>query len=89
VFAGLETSLGATPRGPEQVTLAERVEVKPALTLFTPVALGFTQGQRHAVVKPTRGSGDFTSLIGTDGFVELPPGPTTVAAGTPVALYSW
>jgi molybdopterin biosynthesis enzyme len=41
------------------------------------------------MLKPTRGSGDFTSLIGTDGFVELPPGPTTVAKGTPLALYSW
>ena len=89
VFAGLEASLGVAPRGPEQVALTERVEVKPALTLFTPVELKFVQGQRHAVVKPTRGSGDFTSLIGTDGFVELPPGPTAVAAGTPVALYSW
>ena len=89
VFAGLETSLNAAPRAPEPVALAERFEVKPALTLFVPVQIGFAQGQRRAILKPTRGSGDFTSLIGTDGFVELPPGPATVAAGTPVALYSW
>jgi molybdopterin molybdotransferase len=73
----------------EPIALAERFEVKPALTLFVPVQVAFQQGQRQAVLKPTRGSGDFTSLIGTDGFVELPPGPTTVAPGTPVALYSW
>jgi molybdopterin molybdotransferase len=89
VFAGLETSLSASPRAAEPVALAERFVVKPALTMFVPVQIGFAQGQRQAVVKPTRGSGDFTSLIGTDGFVELPPGPTTVAMGTPVALYSW
>jgi molybdopterin molybdotransferase len=89
VFAGLETSLNATPRAAEPIALAERFEVKPALTLFVPVQIDFAQGQRHAMLKPTRGSGDFTSLIGTDGFVELPVGPTTVAAGTPVALYSW
>jgi molybdopterin molybdotransferase len=89
VFAGLEASLGAASRVPERVALAERFEVKPALTMFIPVQLGFAQAQRHAVLKPTHGSGDFTSLIGTDGFVELPAGPTTVAAGTPVALYSW
>jgi molybdopterin molybdotransferase len=89
VFAGLEASLSAAPRPPEPIALAERFEVKPALTLFVPVQTGFAQAQRQAVPKPTRGSGDFTSLIGTDGFVELPPGPTTVAAGTPVALYSW
>jgi molybdopterin biosynthesis enzyme len=73
----------------EPIALAERFEVKPALTLFVPVKIAFQQGQRQAVLKPTKGSGDFTSLIGTDGFVELPPGPTTVAPGTPVALYSW
>jgi molybdopterin molybdotransferase len=89
VFAGLETSLNAAPGAPEPIALAERFEVKPALTLFVPVQVGFAQGQRQAMLKPTRGSGDFTSLIGTDGFVELPPGPATVAAGTPVALYSW
>jgi molybdopterin molybdotransferase len=89
VFAGLEASLGAAPRAPEPIALAERFEVKPALTMFIPVRLDFAQAQRHAVLTPTRGSGDFTSLIGTDGFVELPAGPTTVAAGTPVALYSW
>jgi molybdopterin molybdotransferase len=89
VFAGLETSLGASARVREQAVLAEPSEVKPSLTLFVPVQIALVQGRRHAVLKPTRGSGDFTSLVGTDGFVELPPGPGTVAAGTSVALYSW
>ena len=89
VFAGLESSLGTAPRPPEQLALAGPAEVKPALALFVPVQLAVAAGQRQAVLKPTRGSGDFTSLIATDGFVELPPGPVTVAAGTPVALYSW
>jgi molybdopterin molybdotransferase len=89
VFTGLETSLGIAARPPEPVALAERFEVKPALTLFIPTRVAHAQEQRRAVLQPTRGSGDFTSLIGTDGFVELPSGPGTVAAGTPVALYSW
>jgi molybdopterin molybdotransferase len=89
VFAGLEASLGTAPRAPEPIELAERCEVKPELALFVPVQIAFESGQRRAVLKPTRGSGDFTSLTGTDGFVELPPGPVPVAAGTPVALYSW
>jgi molybdopterin molybdotransferase len=89
VFAGLDASLGAAPRPPESIVLAERFEVKPALTFFMPVQVTFSQAQRQAVLKPTRGSGDFTSLIGTDGFVELPAGPAVLAAGTPVALYSW
>jgi molybdopterin molybdotransferase len=89
VFAGLETSLGAECRPAGSIALAERFEVKPPLSLFVPVQVACSHTQRRAVLKPTRGSGDFTSLIGTDGFVELPPGPTTVATGTPVALYSW
>jgi len=89
VFAGLETSLGLVRRPPEPVALAEHFEVKPALSLFIPVQIAFEPGRRQAVPKPTRGSGDFTSLTGTDGFVELPVGPATVAPGTPVALYSW
>lgn len=88
-FAGLETSLGTVRRPPEPIALAEPFEAKPALALFVPVQIAFASGGRQAVLKPTRGSGDFTSLIGTDGFVELPPGPVTVAAGTPIALYSW
>jgi len=86
VCAGLETSLGTAPRPPELIPLAQPFEVKPSLTFFVPVQLAAT---RQATPKPTHGSGDFTSLIGTDGFVELPPGPATVAAGTAVALYSW
>jgi molybdopterin molybdotransferase len=86
---GLEASLGAPARAAEPIALAQRFEVKAPLSLFVPVQIAFQEGHRQAVLKPTRGSGDFTSLIGTDGFVELPPGPTTVAAGTPVALYSW
>jgi molybdopterin molybdotransferase len=89
VFAGLETSLGTVQRPSELIPLAEPFEVKPALALFVPVQVEHRSAGRRAVPKPTRGSGDFTSLIGTDGFVELPPGPATVAAGTPVALYSW
>jgi len=88
-FAGLDTSLGTARQPAEPIALAEPFEVKPALALFVPAQIGFESGHRQAVLKPTRGSGDFTSLIGTDGFVELPPGPVTVAAGTPVALYSW
>jgi molybdopterin molybdotransferase len=89
VFAGLDGSQGAAARSPESITLAERFEVKPALTVFVPVQVAHAHGQRRAVLQPTHGSGDFTSLIGTDGFVELPPGPNALAAGTPVALYSW
>jgi molybdopterin molybdotransferase len=88
VLAGLETAQGVAP-SPDSVELAESFEVKPALTMFVPVKVSRGEGRRRAALRPTRGSGDFTSLIDTDGFVELPPGPAVVPAGTRVPLYSW
>ena len=38
-------------------------------------------GRPWALHCRTNGSGDFTALAGTDGFVELPPGPNTYAKG--------
>ncbi len=37
----------------------------------------------------TNGSGDFTSLAGTDGFVELPAGPNTYPKGFVTRLFRW
>lgn len=96
VFPGLQAALGGTPAltesgaptPTETVTLASSFEVKPALTLFLPVKLSPGPG-RPAQPQPTRGSGDFTSLVGTDGFVELPPGPRVVQEGAAVPFYCW
>lgn len=89
VFAGLDASRGALSRPADAIPLGRDFEVKPPLTLFVPAIVSFDSGMRIAQLSPTRGSGDFVSLVGTDGFVELPPGPTTVAAGTVVPFYSW
>ena len=85
VFAGWRRRWEPRPGAPEPIALAERFEVKPALSVFVPVQVATinAQAQRQAVLKPTRGSGDFTSLIGTDGFVELPPGPASARGGHP------
>ncbi len=87
VFAGLDAAMGATPPAVERYALSADVEVRPPLTLYMPVKLDWNAGA--AVPHPTQGSGDFTSLIGTDGFVELPPGPVIVNAGTVVPFYRW
>jgi molybdopterin molybdotransferase len=85
VLPGLQAAQGATPLAVETITLAQSYEVKPALTVFLPVmAAG-----RSAVPHPTRGSGDFTSLIGTVGFVELSPGPQVVLEDASLPLYRW
>jgi molybdopterin molybdotransferase len=58
--------------------------------VFLPVSLNRGgDAPTTAQPRPTKGSGDFTSLIGTDGFVELPPGARVIPAGTLVPFYGW
>ncbi len=85
VIRGLYTAMGARPQPPELIALHDDFEVKPALSLFLPVTLK----SGAAVPHPTRGSGDFISLLGTQGFVELPPGPGICRKDELAALYRW
>jgi molybdopterin molybdotransferase len=90
VVPALAEAIGARPAEPEAVALGEPFRVKPALFFFLPVALrtDATLG-RVALPRTTHGSGDFVSLLGTDGFVELPPGPAEYPAGRTFPLYRW
>lgn len=87
VYPGLDVATGSARVGTAaEVTMDDDFEVRPALAYFLPVALGAAMRARP---RPTQGSGDFTALLGTDGFVELPPGPALVARGTRVPFYAW
>ncbi|MCC7463085.1 MAG: molybdopterin molybdotransferase MoeA [Gammaproteobacteria bacterium] len=90
VVPALWAAMGAQPGPPERLALAENVDWEPRLTGFLPVRVALDDWARpwaHPV--PTNGSGDFTSLAGTDGFVELPPGPNAYAKGFVTRLYRW
>jgi molybdopterin molybdotransferase len=90
VLPGIVHSMGMTPKPVEQVSLQQPVKASADLTVFMPIRLhSDTQAQLQAEPRPTRGSGDFISLLGTDGFVELPPTQGMIAAGTVVPLYRW
>ena len=90
VVPGLQAAAGLPPRAPEPVALGAPFRVKPALWYFLPVQLESSPALGTVVLpRPTRGSGDFVSLLGTDGFVELPPGPAEYAAGHWTALHRW
>lgn len=90
VVPGLEAITGLPPRLAEPVTLGAAFRVRPALWYFLPVQLDSSpQLGTVALPKPTQGSGDFISLLGTHGFVELPPGPAAYAAGHVAPLYRW
>jgi len=70
--------------------LAEAVTFKYPLALLLPVRVESTQnGQLLAYPVSPNTSGDFAGLIGTDGFVQLPPGAGTFAANQVVRFYRW
>lgn len=90
VLPALRGSLGQSPDRVQRMALGAPVTVTPALSYFLPVRLEQDDwGREWAVPAPTNGSGDFTALAGTDGFVELPPGPNTYAKGFVTRLYRW
>lgn len=89
VLPGLQAAQRATPAEVETITLAESYSVKPPMTVFLPVVLTQTIAGQCAMPHPTRGSGDFISLIGTSGFVELPPGPRVVREDASLPFYRW
>ena len=90
VVPALAAMAGATARAGEHIPLGARFKVSPALAYFLPVGVEYSSAMGMvAMPRPTRGSGDFISLLGTDGFVELPPGPRELPAGYLAPLYRW
>jgi molybdopterin molybdotransferase len=90
VVPGLMSAIGAGPQAVETLPIGAPFKVRPPLAFFLPVTLESSPHQGTvAMPRPTRGSGDFISLLGTDGFVELPPGPADYPAGTVAAFRRW
>lgn len=90
VLPALHAAMGGRPRQSDRIALAAPVEVKVALATFLPVRISTDDwGRPWAEPRPTQGSGDFVSLAGTDGFVELPPGPNRYAKGFVTHWYPW
>jgi len=90
VIPAIAEAMGTSRLLPERLALAAPVTFQPPLTYFLPVAVEHDDwGRPWANPRPTNGSGDFLSLAGTDGFVELPPGPNTYAKGFVTSMYRW
>jgi molybdopterin molybdotransferase len=85
VMPGLQIAMGADA-APTLITLNTEQRALPTLWKLLPVILS-NAGQ--ASPQPTQGSGDFTSLIGSNGLVELPPAQQPIAQNTLVPFYSW
>jgi molybdopterin molybdotransferase len=90
VLPALRAAMGQAPEGPPRIALTAPFEVKAPLAFYLPVKLRSDEwGRSSAEPRPTNGSGDFTALAGTDGFVELPPGPNTFPKGHVARFYRW
>ena len=90
VLPALFAAMGVRGGHSERIALASALEWAPALTGFMPVKVNHDDwGRPWASPCPTNGSGDFTALAQTDGFVELPPGPTSLPKGFLTRLYRW
>ena len=90
VVPALNAASGLRERPPEFASLTQEITFKPKLTCFLPVKLMSSTGsQVLAMPVHTNTSGDFTSLSGTDGYVELPLDVTNFPAGTAARLYRW
>jgi molybdopterin molybdotransferase len=90
VIPALFAAMGESEAAREKIALAEPVTGSLKLAMFLPVKVeGDEWGRAWAVPRPTNGSGDFTALAGTDGFVELPPGSNAHPKGFVTRLYRW
>lgn len=90
VVEALNAAAGLREKAPVFASLAQEYVFKPKLTCFLPVKLvSAVGGQTLAMPVQTNTSGDFTSLSGTDGYVELALETTTFAAGAGVVLRHW
>lgn len=90
VIPAIDHAMGLAEQPSVRIALGEAVTFTTALTGFLPVATETDEWARpwaHPV--PHNGSGDFSALAGTCGFVELPPGPNTYPKGFVTKLYRW
>jgi molybdopterin molybdotransferase len=93
VVPALAVAMGATdPRAlrGERIALGAPISFNVPLVGFIPVRVEADEsGGRWAFGQSTNTSGDFAALAGTDGFVELPPGPNDFPKGFVAPFYRW
>jgi len=90
VLPALRAAMGQAGTEVPRIALTAPFEVKAPLAFYLPVSLKSDDwGRTSAEPRPTNGSGDFTALAGTDGFIELPPGPNVFPKGFVARFYRW
>jgi len=87
VLPALFQAMGASDTTLPKVTLKTDAPAHPKLTLFLPISI---EEAGTASPRPANNSGDFVSILATDGFIELPSNKTgKAAAGTLAYFIKW
>ncbi len=87
VIPALQTALEQSALGERTVQLATETKARDNITVYLPVQ---TDASGNATPLPAQNSGDFVSILATDGFVELAPTPARChAAGSAVGYIPW
>ncbi len=86
VVPALQKWLGQS-LGHTMAKLSDPLDFQPELTLFMPATTAVDPGVVRP--KPTNTSGDFTSLAGTSGIIELPAGQSNFEAGFEGRWFDW
>jgi molybdopterin molybdotransferase len=86
---GLAAASGLRLPPPLRVPLASAFAFRPKMTRFLPVTIGDGPTGPQAKPEPGNTSGDFSGLVGTDGFVELPPEQDEFPAGWMAPYRPW
>ena len=90
VLPALARASGLTPAAPRTAALVSAVTFKPPLAYLLPVRIASgAHGELLATPDPSNTSGDFSGLVGTDGFVELPAEQTEFPAGYVAPFWAW
>ena len=90
VLPALFAAAGRPAREGETAILSQDVVFRPDLTCFLPVRItSASGGSVRATPVPTNTSGDFSSLTGTSGYVELAKDRSEFPAGSVVPLHRW
>ena len=84
VLPALFKAMGADSKKPLTVELRDEVPAHPKLTYFLPAKL---EKNGSAIAIPANNSGDFVSILQTDGFIELAPSDTRSASASSEATF--
>ena len=86
----MSAATGAPREPPQTVTLGRPVKFNKGVTYFLPVSVHYDErGCGVALPRPPNGPGDFLSLAGSHGFVELPPQAEDFPEGFRADFYRW